>query len=167
MEVHCDIDCRGKNGDTYGLIAKLCAKFTVANYGLSTVVFDGYNNGPSIKDNTHQRRGCKIVYPEVYVAMNTVFEGRKEHFLSRHRNTQSLIDIISSELRRKECRVINSLKDANVDIIKAAVEESYRRSANLIGEDTDLLVVLLYFAKLDCKDLYFRSDKNQCQRNLS
>ena len=117
MEVLFYIDCSRTNGATYGLIGKLYADFTVANYGLSTVVFDGYNNGPSIKDNTHQRRGCKIVYPEVDVAMDTVFEGRKKHFWSTNSNKQSFFDIISNELRRKGCRVINLPKNADVDII--------------------------------------------------
>ena len=44
-------------GDSYGTITESCAEFTVKNYGLETVVFDGYGAGASIKDNTHQRRG--------------------------------------------------------------------------------------------------------------
>ena len=36
------------------------------------------------------------------------------------------------------------------------------KSTTLIGEDTDLLVLLLYHAAAnDCKDLYFRSDKGK------
>ena len=35
---------------------------------------------------------------------------------------------------------------------------SYRYTT-LIGEDTDLLVLLLYHATTDCKNLYLRSDK--------
>src|SRR6218665_3555780 len=31
----------------------------------------------------------------------------------------------------------------------------------LIGEDTDLLVLLLYYTKPHCKSLYFRSDKTK------
>ena len=48
-----------KKGETYGTIASSYADFTVRHYGLATVVFDGYGEGPSIKDNTHQRRGKK------------------------------------------------------------------------------------------------------------
>src|SRR6218665_737893 len=46
-------------------------------------------------------------------------------------------------------------------IVKAAVEMSSHKSTTLIGEDTDLLVLLLYHAASDCKDLYFRSDKDK------
>ncbi len=38
------------------------------------------------------------------------------------------------------------------------------KSTTLIGEDTDLLVLLLYLAAKDCKDLYFRSDKHKEKR---
>ena len=44
-------------GDSYGTITESYAEFTVRNYGLATVVFDGYGAGASIKDNTHERRG--------------------------------------------------------------------------------------------------------------
>ena len=45
-----------ETGDSYGVIAQSYADFTVRYYGSATVVFDGYGGGPSIKDNTHQRR---------------------------------------------------------------------------------------------------------------
>src|SRR5688572_10313508 len=35
------------------------------------------------------------------------------------------------------------------------------KSTTLIGEDTDQLVLLLHQAASDCKDLYFRSDKDK------
>ena len=44
-----------KKGDSYNAIAESYADFTVRHYGQATVVFDGYGEGPSIKDNTHQR----------------------------------------------------------------------------------------------------------------
>ena len=52
-----------KKGDSYNAIAESYADFTVRHYGQATVVFDGYGEGPSIKDNTHQRRGktCTVL----------------------------------------------------------------------------------------------------------
>ena len=46
-----------KNDDTYGSIAGYYATFTVKQYGKATVVFDGYSDKPTTKDNTHKRRG--------------------------------------------------------------------------------------------------------------
>ena len=43
-----------RKGDSYNAVAESYADFTVRYYGRATVVFDGYGEGPSIKDNTHQ-----------------------------------------------------------------------------------------------------------------
>ena len=40
------------------------------------------------------------------------------------------------------------------------------QSTTLIGIDTDLLVLLLYYAEEDGEDLYFRSDKNKEKKNV-
>ena len=56
--------------------------------------------------------------------------------------------------------MIQAEGDADVDIVKAAVAVASFKST-LIGEHTDLLVLLLRYAEKDCKDLYFRSDKDK------
>ena len=48
-----------KKGDSYNAIAESYANFTVRHYGHTTVVFDDYGEGPSIKDDTHQKREKK------------------------------------------------------------------------------------------------------------
>ena len=55
----------------------------------------------------------------------------------------------------------NSTGDADVDIVKAAVTMAYDKSTTLIGEDTDLLCLLLFHSSNGCMDLYFRSDKDK------
>jgi len=147
-------------GESYGAIAKQYAEFTIRQYGLATVVFDGYGQGPSIKDNTHQRRVGSKVHPVVSFTSETEFIGKKEEFLSRDTNKQRFINLISAELRVRGCNVINSPGDADVDIALAAVSASDYHSTTLVGEDTDLLVLLLYYAKPGNKQLYFRSDKS-------
>ena len=47
------------------------------------------------------------------------------------------------------------------DIVKAAVEASRLHTTTLIGEDTDLLVLLLYYAQGDTMALYFKSDRTK------
>lgn len=42
-------------------------------------------------------------------------------------------------------------RDADSDIVRAAVEPSYCHSTTVIGKDTDLLVLFLYYAKTDSK----------------
>ena len=106
----------------------------------------------------HQRRG-KNVHPVISFTEETVFAGKKDEFLSRGRNKQNIIDLISEKLRGKGCEVINAPGDADVQTVKAAVLSSLTRSTTLIGEDTDPLVLLLHYMQQANKDLYFRSDK--------
>ena len=73
--------------------------------------------------------------------------------------SQGMIDLISEKLRGKGCEVIYAPGDADVQIVKAAVLSSLTRSTTLIGEDTDMLVLLLHYMQQANKDLYFRSDK--------
>ena len=151
-------------GDSYGEIAESYADFTIRHYGLATVVFDGYTRGPSIKDNTHERRTRHKVCPIVNFTAETKFVGKKEDFLSRPTNKQNIIDMISVKMQKKGCHVINSLGDADADIAKVAVKAAHYDVTNVIGEDTDLLVLLLFCANADIKDLYFRSDKPSCAK---
>lgn len=64
-------------------------------------------------------------------------------------------------MQQKGCHTIQAEGDADLDIVKATVTMSYFKSTTLIGEDTDLLVLLLYYASQESKDLYFRSDKDK------
>ena len=96
-----------KKSDSYNAIAESYADFTVRNYGQATVVFDGYGKGPSLTENTHQRRG-KHLHPIVSFTAETEFSGKKEDFLSRDKNKADMIALISTVLTKRGCHVIQS-----------------------------------------------------------
>ena len=147
-------------GKTYCSIADDYASFTVKHYGKATIVFDGYIGGPNTKDITHQRRRQNRTSNKVNIAEGTKFVGKKEDFLSNVENKQSLINLISQRMKDRGCHVIQSKGDADVEIVKAAVSMSSNKSTSVIGEDTDLLVLLLHHASTsDENKLYFYSDK--------
>ena len=66
---------------------------------------------------------------------------------------------MSAHLKAVGCHFIQTKGDADVDIVKPATEHSRLHSTTLIGEDIDLLVLLLYYADTPNKGLYYRSDK--------
>ena len=148
-----------KEGDTYDDIAKSYAAFTVRQYGTGTiVVFDGYT-GPSTKDNTHQRRNPRA-HQAVKLATGTQFVGKRDDFLSNPQNKNSIIRLIMHQLRQHGCYALQAEGDADVEIVKSAVASSLHSSTTLIGEDTDLLVLLLHHVQPSGgHQLYFRSDK--------
>jgi len=91
-------------------------------------------------------------------------------FLLNDENKQALINLMADRLRKENCHVIQAEGDADVDLVRAAVKMSSNKSTTLIGEDTDLLILLLYHGRPDCKDLYFRSDtqrKSVCVQHQS
>ena len=89
-----------------------------------------------------------------------------DDFLTNDINKQTIIHLIADCLREKGCNVINSAGDADVDIVKAAVTMAYDKSTIVIGEDTDLLCLLLFHSSNGCMDLYFRPDKDKGNPNV-
>ena len=62
---------------------------------------------------------------------------------------------------KRGCHVIQSPRDADADIVKAAVERSHHCTTTLVGEDTDLLILLLHYSRTDNEVIYFPSDANK------
>ena len=82
---------------------------------------------------------------------------------SNQANKQPLIRLISGLIRERGCHVIQAKEDADVDIVKAAVSMASSKTTTLIGEDTDLLVLLLqYTPNNNANKIYvLRSDKGK------
>ena len=72
-----------------------------------------------------------------------------------------MIALISTALTKRGCHVIQSSGDADVDIVKATVERSRHCTTTLVGEDTDLLILLLHYSRTDNEIIYFRSDASK------
>lgn len=87
-----------------------------------------------------------------------------EEFLSNDSNKQALIHMIADRLRQKVIHVIHAERDADVDIVTTAVTMSSDKSTTLIGEDTDLLVLLLYHGSKGCISSGYLQDSGAYQR---
>ena len=85
---------------TYCKISRAHADLTTRHFGTATVVFDGYGAGPSIKDNTQQRREQAKSYATVNFTGETEFDGKIDEFLSVGRNRQQLITLIGEQLKK-------------------------------------------------------------------
>jgi len=97
------------------------------------------------------------MHPIVSFTAETDFSGKKEDFLSRDKNKADTIALISTALTERGCHVIQSPGDADIDII----ERSRLCTTTLVGEDTDLLILLLHYSRRDNEAIYFRSDANK------
>lgn len=90
---------------------------------------------------------------------------KKEVFLANNSNKQQFIDMLSSHLRKTSCQTYHSQGDADLLIVQKAVESSVTRNTVLIGDDTDLLILLIYHASTESNDLYFKPEPKKSMKN--
>ena len=129
-------------GRSFASILQSYSDYVVSHYGQATVVFDGYE-GNSTKDMTHARRknGRKGVSISFSASMNLTIT--KEAFLSDTSNKQRFVTLLGEQLEGSGCQVFHGKGDADVLIVLKALELANTKDTVLIGDDTDLLVLLL------------------------
>ena len=66
--------------------------------------------------------------------------------------------MLSQALQNAGCVTHQSNGDADLLIVKTAVESARTKTMVLVGDDTDLLVLLCYHASEDGRDFYFRPE---------
>ena len=114
-------------GEMYNAILN-CYVSYIKRYGQSIVVFDGYIDGPSTKDVTHRRRGDR-------------HKGRKVPF------TGSMA-LCVKRLEQYDNQVMSASGDADLLTAKTGVEATSKSDTVLVGDDTDLLVLLCFYHKM-------------------
>jgi 5'-3' exonuclease len=130
-------------------------------YGNAIIVFDGYTARPSTKDATHERRSQEKTEATVNFESTMMCKSKKEQFLANPCNKQRFINLLAQRLQSEGCTVYHADGDADYLIVQKAVEAASSNTTVLVGEDTDLLVLLCHHASLHAHDLFFKSDKNQ------
>ena len=85
---------------------------------------------------------------------------KKDEFLSNQVNKQKFINLLSENLEHAGYSIRHAKGDA-VMIVDTAITKARDQTTVLIGEDTDLLVLLLYHAEMDAKELFFRPEPRQ------
>ena len=152
-------------GTTYETLCDMYVNYVTVKYGECVVVFDGYGDGPSTKDNVHRRRTGGMIGTEVKVEGQLIMNTKKEKFLANSKNKQKFIDLLSSKLKATGVRTEHAKADADLLIVKTAIDAAANEDTILVGEDTDLLVLLCYYAKDLPSKLYLRPEpKAQTKR---
>ena len=129
-------------GSTFQEIVNAYVKL-VQKFSNPTVVFDGYN-GPSPKASAHMRRTKGLVGTEIHFSPQTPFRSKKECFLTNQENKRNFIEVLSKALEKNGIKTIQATNDADVDIAVAVIDAALEKLAVVIGEDTDLLILLIY-----------------------
>ena len=119
--------------------------YVTNRYGKGTIVFDGYADGPAIKDATHCRRTGSSKGPNVIFTGETSLKLKKNEFLGNKINKQWFLHLLSSFLENAGCTIIHAKGDADILNVKTAVDSAKAVNTVLIGDDTDLLILLCYY----------------------
>ena len=148
-------------GLTFDEISNLYMDYVQCQFGRPIVIFDGYTQEPSTKDITYIRRSKGILSPEVDFTAQMPCKLKKDAFLANTRNKQMFINLLAAKLVEHGCIVRHASEDADRLIVMTAIEFSGASDVIVVGEDTDLLVLLCYFAEPNTKRLFFMSDRTQ------
>ena len=123
------------------------------------VVFDGYQSGPTNKDMTHTRRSKGVFGQKVMFTSTMPLRSKKENFLSNSHNKQNFINLLCETFEANGINCFNAPADADVMIAQKGIEHARKTVTYVIGEDTDLLVLLCHYAEPGMNDLYLESSK--------
>ena len=83
---------------------------------------------------------------------------KRGDFLNRKANQHRFIHFLSDNLDRDGCRIDHRANDdADVLIFLTAVASARHKDSVLIGDDTDVLVLLIHHAKMDAHRVFLKS----------
>jgi hypothetical protein len=145
-------------GRTYGEIASMYSSFLRKRFGDQvTVVFDGYGSGGTIKDHEHQRRASSAG-PDVIVESTKTAYSNPSAFLANENNKKAFISLLISELEACHCLVKQAKDDADVLIVKSALDIARLAKVSVVANDTDVLVLLVYHIERASHDILWHSE---------
>ena len=95
----------------------------------------------------------------------------KAKFLANKTNKQQFIKMLGDQLEMKNCKVHHAPGDADLLIVQKSVESAIMSTTILVGDDTDLLILLCYHSSLHSHRVFFRpepkkSTKKPCVWNI-
>ena len=131
-----------QRGSTYNQLAEMYAEFVARKYKNATIVFDGYSTQQTTKAATHIRRHGTSV--QVNFTGDMILQDTREKFLANPSNKQRFINLLSETLMKLGIQIHHTIDDADCLIVKTTLDVAASSTTVLIGEDTDLLVLLLY-----------------------
>ena len=76
--------------------------------------------------------------------------------LSKPKNKQQFLLMLSQALKTMGCIMHHVDGDADLLVVRAAVESGQAKTTVLVRDDTNLLVLLCYHARQDGGNLFFR-----------
>ena len=99
-----------------------------------------------------------MAFPYVKIELDMVAHNKQNDFLSNRFNNSQFISILGNRLQTKGFIVHQSSNDADTLIVKCAIELALAGNVcTVIADDTDILVLLLYYFQTHMADIFLFS----------
>ena len=121
-------------------------------------MFDGYRDNPGTNDCAHIRRSGGTIGVAVHFISSMALQTNKEEFLSNKHNKQRYVAFLSQRLEQAGCEIHRARGETDVLIVQTALTSAAKQETVLVGDDTDLLVLLIYHAKNVRHNVFFRPE---------
>ena len=114
----------------------------------------------------HLRRSGGVIGAEMKFDGDMPIKTKKEHFLANNVNKLNFIYLLDDKLKEAICTVLHAESDADVLIVQTAVQCATKCVTTIIGEDTDILVLLCFHSELASFPIYFQSDIKRSSKHI-
>lgn len=153
---------------TYRNICTMYINYVKQQYGNNCIiVFDGYDNTIcSTKKMEQVRRDAKHSCPEILFEEHMVATIAQDTFLRNNGNKARLISLLQKSFQIHGFRVKQAISDADVLIIQTAVTASATHCTVVVGEDTDLLVLLAALIPSDSNIFFLKPGRGKSKKQI-
>ena len=103
----------------------------------------------------------------MHFASGMMIKSEKDEFLNNKANKQRFIHYLSDNLERAGCSVDHAKYDADVLIVLTAVASVRHKETVLIGDDTDLLVLVLHHVEMDAHEVFLKSEPKKSTQQVT
>ena len=146
---------------TYGDVVEQYVNFVKIRYGgkytTICIVFDGYVDHFSNKSEEQLRRSS-VTSSNITIKENLDVTTTREAFLRNSNKKEQLIELLSRYLQAYGCSTTKSTGDADVLIVKKALEYATNMDVVVVADDTDILVLMMYHWTDNLKEMYFSTE---------
>src|SRR6218665_19439 len=144
---------------TYADTFQRYVQYVISHFGMNvTIVFDGYCNGPNMKDHEHDRWSLRAAPDIVFDENNPVYNNRTA-FLTNESKKKAFLSNLICKLRCTGISVHQALDDADTLIVATAITIARsNRPVTVVANDTDVLVLLTYHFRSAMADIVLRSE---------
>lgn len=90
----------------------------------------------------------------------------KDRFLGNQTNKQRFIMLLDNSLQANGFDTRHAVGDADCMIVQTTLDNAQETDTVLVGDDTDLLVLLLYHVKSEHHKVYFKSSSSKTEARI-